>query len=1030
MNPMQRTMVLVSGGLLLCLPAVAETWRFEVAADAPRVVSCPVDKGWGDRMATQKVVAIGRNGEETAVPWVLDESGWRPELVWLANGCRSFALRDRKAGETMPKPRTDLVADATGAETISVGNSFFGLEHPVTGDGGFPKKLLFARSGSRDDVLYFMDQFVRKSESGGLDIHRVRGDGNSSARLVFSSPLRAVVEVKARVADIEAVYRYVYSAWSPLVRVDLKCSQDSGRNCAEAWTIGLGWPRESPRYSTYLTKSMDALGRFQEKDKPSHAFSDRWVALTDGTNMVGAASVFGAVGWDASSSFDYYLLAQRDGWSTPSMMRSALLYLGPKQERDGLDRAFEGVCPLVRAYRDDLQWVPTEQLDVRPGMTLLEGRGIRLAFDAAERGFDCIGIENRLNRDPAAFGGSEPGRAGFWSLMFWKDGSPTNALTLDNLAPCDRKVTREGEALVFDWCGLALGDEPDAVDVRAKVSLAQGGTAAEWRLAVKNRSKRWGLAETSYPLLRNLVRPLEADVLMPKGNWAGRIVRSYQSQSSSLQYPSSLGAQIQTCAYMLGGTGFQVTALDGRGQSKYLDFDGFDFALRYPCPGQGVPGRANAPDFAVETAAFSGDWWRMAKRYRSWATRQKWASKGPLNARVDFNRQLGDVGYWMKNDGAGGAPSQVSNLMAHAFAAFPGIPLGLHWYCWQTCPFDHNYPDIFPERPGVRETVAWLKKNGVLVMPYVNGRLWDSARADYAEAVPSACKCRDGTIALEEYGSGAKFAPMCPVAGNWRRALDAFCDKMVDCLGVNALYLDQVSAAEPAPCHDKTHGHPLGGGAHWTEGYRELLKPIRAKAVKRGVALTAENAAEPYMDSFDAHLTWFGHSRDDVPMLPAVYSGYTVYFSSVSEYSGKDTLDSFCAQQGRDFIFGCQLGWNDPWILDDEHVEHRTFVTRLCRERIAHKDFFLTGELLGELPTPAGVPMVEVQWKRIGMYYDSERFRMPAVMGAVWRNSEDTARYVVLVNISGETQTFAYGTGSTRKTVTLSPRSVMSEVSF
>ena len=95
---------------------------------------------------------------------------------------------------------------------------------------------------------------------------------------------------------------------------------------------------------------------------------------------------------------------------------------------------------------------------------------------------------------------------------------------------------------------------------------------------------------------------------------------------------------------------------------------------------------------------------------------------------------------------------------------------------------------------------------------------------------------------------------------------------------------------------------------------------------------------------------------------------------------------------------------------------------------LAHKDFFLTGELLGELPTPAGVPTVEVQWKRIGMYYDSERFRMPAVMGAVWRNFEDTARYVVLVNISGEAQTFAYGTGSTRKTVTLSPRSVMSEV--
>ena len=39
-----------------------------------------------------------------------------------------------------------------------------------------------------------------------------------------------------------------------------------------------------------------------------------------------------------------------------------------------------------------------------------------------------------------------------------------------------------------------------------------------------------------------------------------------------------------------------------------------------------------------------------------------------------------------------------------------------------------------------------------------------------------------------------------------------------------------------------------------------------------------------------------------------------------------------------------------------------------CHERIPHKDYVLTGELLGELPTPSEMPTVEVQWKRIGMY--------------------------------------------------------------
>ena len=229
----------------------------------------------------------------------------------------------------------------------------------------------------------------------------------------------------------------------------------------------------------------------------------------------------------------------------------------------------------------------------------------------------------------------------------------------------------------------------------------------------------------------------------------------------------------------------------------------------------------------------------------------------------------------------------------------------------------------------------------------------------------------------------------------------------------------------PAPCYDKTHGHPLGGGSHWTEGYRELMKPIRETAAKRGVALTSENAAEPYMDSFDAHLTWFGHSFDDVPMLPAIYSGYTVYFSSVSD--PKDTLDSFCAQQGRDFVFGCQIGWNDPWILDDAHKEHLAFVARLAKARVANKDFFLTGELLGELPAPPELPTVEVQWNRIGMYYSSTRFRMPAVIGSVWRDASGGRRRVFLVNISGEPQSFAYDCDGKRITVVVPPRDVVAK---
>ena len=219
---MLRFLLVIAAAWGVVMSAMAEEWRLEVAADAPKVVSCPVDAKWVERMATHELVAVGKDGAETAVPCALDTSGRRPELVWLADGRTRFALRERRGGQGLPAlPRTDLAAEDD--EVIRVGNSFFSLQHPMTGKGGFPEKIRFAKSGAADDGLYFMDQFVRKNASGGVDVKPVRNDGNSSARLVFSSPLRAVVEVKAKVADVEAVYRYIYSAWSPVVRVDLQC---------------------------------------------------------------------------------------------------------------------------------------------------------------------------------------------------------------------------------------------------------------------------------------------------------------------------------------------------------------------------------------------------------------------------------------------------------------------------------------------------------------------------------------------------------------------------------------------------------------------------------------------------------------------------------------------------------------------------------------------------------------------------------------------------------------------------------------
>ena len=60
------------------------------------------------------------------------------------------------------------------------------------------------------------------------------------------------------------------------------------------------------------------------------------------------------------------------------------------------------------------------------------------------------------------------------------------------------------------------------------------------------------------------------------------------------------------------------------------------------------------------------------------------------------------------------------------FAEFLGLPVGFHWYNWHQIPFDNDYPHYFPTKPGFAEGVRELQAAGVFVMPYINGRLWDT----------------------------------------------------------------------------------------------------------------------------------------------------------------------------------------------------------------------------------------------------------------------------------------------------------------
>lgn len=645
---------------------------------------------------------------------------------------------------------------------------------------------------------------------------------------------------------------------------------------------------------------------------------------------------------------------------------------------------------------------------------------IRIEFDSEERGFDCLSIKNRVSGNGVVMFGdgvSDGSRAGLWAMKFWKDGSPSQTRWLTNHSPSSRSVEASDGRLKFFWKGLSLGDEKDVVDVAATVNLAKGGVSAQWRISVSNRSKTWGLAEVEYPIIRHVVVSNTASALLPHGNTGGRLYERY-SEGHNLLYPHGT-VPMQTLAFMKDGAGLQFTTLDGKSQNKSFNTRGLDMKIWYRCPDEGRPGAANAPDYAIETAAFGGDWWVAAKRYREWALEQQWTSKGPLKDRKDFCKKIGNVGYWMIRY-SGKDAGDVTNSVAKMQAALPGVPLGFHWYNWHNSPFDVNYPEMFPARGGIKEAAEWMKEHGVFCMPYINGSLWEDEIASFTNALPYTCKKPDGSYYTYKCGhNGNVLARICPTTEIWKKTLAENTRRLFDELNVDGVYLDQISCSLPQPCHDASHGHRLGGGEFWTQGYRELMKPIREDAAKRGAGLTSECAAEPYMDSFDAFLACGENTPKDVPLLPAVYSGYALYFGSVE--SRKDSFDSYCALQARMFLWGFQLGWNGI-LLEKGKEEFASFTRELCRVRLENLDRFLYGELVGELIPVGEVPMVDVKWEN----KDVSEFKVPAVMSAVWADDIGVCR-AFIVNISGEEQRFEFKLNPHSETysVTLPPRSVM-----
>lgn len=635
---------------------------------------------------------------------------------------------------------------------------------------------------------------------------------------------------------------------------------------------------------------------------------------------------------------------------------------------------------------------------------------IRISFNDASDGYGIRHIYNCLKAETPFVNPVQSG-ADFWLLEFHAKGADgqIEKATLDNRAPSKRQVVQKGDRIAFKWEGLSLPGESGAVDVLAGVKLAEDGVSADWTIKVVNRSAKWALFETHYPCLKNVVRDGEADALVPWKQLGMRLKKNFKPSEWENLECFNPWWRPSLVAFVKGGKGLFVYARDGECRyKKLMVLKGGDVRYDTIVENAGIVGKAeSSPKFPVRTTVFAGDWWEVARIYRGWALQQKWATeKGPIAKRSDFPSIICDTTASMVVNGGGG----VTNLCKQLRARWPKAKIGFDWSQWQCVPFDSTYPEMLPSLKGVPEACAFGKTIDFMMKPYTNGRLWNKSLASWAYAEADATKKEDGKAYDEQY-SKWHFAVMCPGSKKWREIFVANALNVVDTLGCNALYVDQVSCSRALPCFDPTHGHPVGGGSYWADGCREMLRELHGKLAPRGVSISSEGAGEAYMGLIDGYDLASETHPEDVPFYTAVYGGYAIYNGSEVGWETRLDFPAFFASQVRALLWGCALytRWYYNWPMSEKNNRLSDSWVALAELRGAHPDFFVRGHLVGDAVLNEPQPTLSFKWDT--HYGPADRryeAKFPAVWGTVFANADESRFAVALANLTDKEQTVSF----------------------
>jgi len=593
---------------------------------------------------------------------------------------------------------------------------------------------------------------------------------------------------------------------------------------------------------------------------------------------------------------------------------------------------------------------------------------------------------------------------GLWKLELLRDGKRFE-LTPAQAKSFQPERGRDAGTARLSWWDFQVEGMPE-LKVVVDAQLEPRRAMSRWNIAVQNQ-RGATLEKVHFPQFP-AIRP-QRDEFLAVPVWMGQLAANPRAMLKAAagnekrlewDYPGLTSLQC-LAFYRKNGLGLYFSCDDTASFRKSFVLSGTsDGQVRYEMvhlPEDREAETYRLPYGAI-LGAFQGDWFTAAEQYRSWATNQTWARESRLASGLTPDWAT-ETGMWVWNRG------RSSNVLEPAVALEKelGLPVRVFWHWWHGCAYDTGFPEYLPPREGVgsfTNALALAHEKNVRAIVYMNQRLWGMTTESWQRegAERYAVKAPDGTVRPEVYNTFTKLpcASMCMGTPFWRSKYAGLAEEAFQRLGVDGIYMDQ--ACSSLACYDPNHGHPLGGGRYWVDGFRLLAGDIRSRcAGRRQVVLAGEGCGEgwlPYLDlmlSLQVSKERYANPKDGwqpIPFFQAVYHPYCILYGNYSsltmppyddlwpaEFAPSESLklldrkysQQFLLEQARAFVWGQQ-----PTVANflpaqlRERREETEFVIQLARLRSRALQYLQQGVFLR--PPDLGVPEATVPLSRLSIY--------------------------------------------------------------